>query len=84
MAALVEAVVAVVVRRVVFASGAGHVVPTVVMAHHFGMRSRLLLAQQRSCRYPSQGQEHRQQHEKEQTNSLHRAQRSTGRLHISV
>lgn len=55
VAALVEAVVAVVVRRVVFTSGAGHVVSTVVMAHHFGVRSRLLLAQQRSRRYPRRG-----------------------------
>lgn len=84
MAALVEAVVAVVVLHAVFASGAGHVMSTLVMAHHLGMRSRMWLAQQRSCRHPSQGQQHRQQDEYEQTEGLHGFQRSTGPLQAFV
>lgn len=71
-----RAVPMVVPLRLVVRLRAGHLVG-VARSGHLGVRRRLLLAQQRSCGYPSQGQQHRQQDENEDSQKLHGAEAST-------
>jgi hypothetical protein len=78
VAALVGAAVAVVVLllRLVMPCGTGHLV-TVRVGNDIGMRRRLLFAQHRGCHDPSQGQQHRQQHDNEDSERLHEVEAST-------
>ncbi len=77
MAPFVGAAVAVVVLlRLVVTCVAGRLV-TVLEDKGLGVRSRQLLAQRRGCRDPSQGQQHRQQRENEDSQRLHEVEAST-------
>ena len=55
---------------------AGHLV-TVLEHSGLGVRIRQLLAQYRGCRNPTQGQQHRQQYENEDSQRLHEVEAST-------
>lgn len=88
MTALVEAAVTMIVSGVgvpgvVMHWRRGHVV-VMRWDDRFGMRRRLLPAQQRSCGHPTKGQQHREQHKNKRAKRLHGGEISTVRSHIAV